>query len=272
MSPIRGQRLDAAVNRDRDPHWTPIGVTSGPERACSRSPGAGGFPARPRRACQHGRVKDVLGAVAGLVPAPAGPDCVLVGVDGVDGAGKTTFADALATRIARDGRPVVRIGIDDFHRPRAERYRQGRDSPDGFYEDSYDYARFLRDVLVPLGLGGDRRYRPVAHELSSDRYLDPPVRIAPPGAVVVVDGIFLQRPELADSWRLTVFLDVPFTETARRMAGRDGSSPDPDDPGLRRYVLGQRRYLREVRPRERADVLIDNTDVTRPRLLRPTDV
>jgi uridine kinase len=45
---------------------------------------------------------------------------VLVAVDGVDGAGKTTFADALLALLAR---PVVRASADDFLHRREVRYR-----------------------------------------------------------------------------------------------------------------------------------------------------
>jgi len=66
------------------------------------------------------------------------PDVLRVGIDGVDGAGKTTFADELAAALAPFGRPVIRAGVDGFHHPRAVRYRRGRESPEGFFRDSYD--------------------------------------------------------------------------------------------------------------------------------------
>ncbi|MEJ7742738.1 MAG: hypothetical protein WKF73_09445 [Nocardioidaceae bacterium] len=81
----------------------------------------------------------------------------------------------------------------------------------------------------------------------------------PADAVVIVEGMFLHRDELADRWDWSVFLDVPFAETARRMAERDGSHPDPEHPSMRRYVEGQRIYLDSCRPRIRATVVLDNT-------------
>jgi uridine kinase len=210
----------------------------------------------------------LLTAVAAAVPAGRAPDCVRVGVDGVDGAGKTMFADDLARTLRAQGRPVVRVSLDDFHNPRAIRYRLGRDSPDGYWLDSYDYARFRTDVLEPLGRGGSRRYRPRAHDLITDATLDQPWLLAARGAVLVADGLFLQRPELARAWELVVFLDVPFAVSVARMAARDGTEADPAHPSMRRYVDGQRRYLRECAPQRRADVLVDNSDPAHPRLLR----
>jgi uridine kinase len=86
--------------------------------------------------------------------------------------------------------------------------------------------------------------------------------------VLVVDGLFLHRDELAGAWDLSVFLDVPFTATAQRMALRDGTHPDPDHPDLRRYVEAQRIYFAACAPQKRATVLVDNTDFYRPRIVR----
>ena len=192
-------------------------------------------------------------------------DGARVGIDGVDGAGKTTFADALAASL---GRPCVRVSIDDFHHVAAVRHARGRQSPSGFWADSFDHPRLRREVLEPLGPGGTRCYRPRGHDLMTDTVLDVPAQVAAPEAVLLLDGIFLQRPELAGCFELVVFLDVPFAETCARMAVRDGSDPDSASPSMRRYVEAQRRYLAAHDPRGRADVLIDNSDVANPRLVR----
>lgn len=210
----------------------------------------------------------VLRAVAGLVPVAVSEDAVRVAVDGGDGAGKTTFADELAGVLSSNGRPVVRVSADDFHHPRAVRYRRGRSSPEGYWLDSFDYASLRRDVLDPLGPGGTRRYRPAVHDLASDASLDLPARHAPPGAVLVLDGVFLHRDELCGLWDLSVFLAVPLAVRVERMARRDGSPADPAHPALARYVQGQRLYFDACRPWERADVVVDNTDLDRP-TIRP---
>ncbi|WP_238391981.1 MULTISPECIES: uridine kinase [unclassified Mycolicibacterium] len=163
---------------------------------------------------------------------------------------------------------MVRVSLDDFHNTRAVRYRLGHDSPEGFWLDSYHYERFHSDVLTPFSPGGSRSYRVAAHDLGTDAILNPVPRTAAPGTVLVVDGIFLHRNELAERWDLSVFLDVPFSETARRMALRDGTNPDPEHPSMRRYVEAQRRYFRECNPQQRATVLIDNRGLGCPVVVR----
>lgn len=206
----------------------------------------------------------LVAEVARRVPVMRGDDCVRVGVDGVDGAGKTVFAAELAEALAALGRAVEQVSADDWHHVRARRYARGRQSPRGFWEDSFDYERLRSEVLEPLGPGGSRWFRRRGHDLHCDVVLYGPLEVAPPGAVVVVDGLFLQRAELDGCFDFVVWLDVPFEETARRMAVRDSSSPDPGHPSMRRYVDAQRTYFREREPWVRADLVVDNADVDRP--------
>jgi uridine kinase len=162
----------------------------------------------------------------------------------------------------------VRVSLDDFHNVRAMRYRQGRESAEGFWRDSFNYQRFRSDVLVPFAPSGSRLYRAVAHDLFTDTVLDPEPCTALPGTVLIVDGLFLHRDELADAWDLSVFLDVPFSVTAKRMALRDGTNPNPEHPSMRRYVEAQRIYFNACSPHQRTDILIDNQELSTSRIIR----
>lgn len=205
--------------------------------------------------------------VAACVPAPVGSDCVRVGVDGVDGAGKSVLAAELASALRDLGRPVVEFSVDGWHRVRAERYARGPRSPEGFWLDSYNYPRLIDEALSPLGPGGSRRFRPAGHDVETDELLWPDLIEAPEGAVVVIDGLFLHRADLADCFEFTVFVDVPFEVTAARMAVRDGAPADPGHPAMRRYVEAQRTYFAERAPWSRADLVVDNTDLANPVLV-----
>jgi uridine kinase len=103
------------------------------------------------------------------------------------------------------------------------RYRQGRDSPAGYYEDSFDHDRLRRAVLAAEVL-------------------------------LIVYGIFLQRPELNDLWDFRIFVHFEPEESIRRGVARDG--PETEELYRRRYAPGQRLYLESVRPRELADVVV----------------
>jgi uridine kinase len=196
---------------------------------------------------------------------------VIVAVDGVDGAGKTVFADGLAEVFAETGDAVFRASIDGFHRPRSERYLRGRTSPEGFYRDSFDYATFRRVLIDPFRDGAQTAATTGFQLAAFDVVRDAPVEsqwvTAPLDAVLVVDGIFLHRPELRDLWDWSMWLEVPLEVSYARMALRDGSDPDPDAPANARYRQGQEIYLREARPREAASVIVDNADLAHPRIV-----
>jgi uridine kinase len=192
-----------------------------------------------------------------------------VGIDGVDGAGKTVFADELASVLAPSRRPVIRASVDDFHNPRAVRYARGRASPQGFYLDSYDYAALRRCLLDPLAPDGSRAYRTAAFDHLRDNPVAGETHLAAPNAILVLDGIFLHRPELRGCWDLSVFLSVPFEVSIPRGATRGPGfgSDDPAAESNRRYVEGQGLYLAEARPSEQADIVIDNADLAAPKIV-----
>jgi uridine kinase len=198
--------------------------------------------------------------LAERITAIARPHPVRVAIDGVDGAGKTTLADALKEPIEACGLAVIRASIDDFHRPRKERYRQGEESPQGYYDDSFEYEEVRDLLLAPLGPGGNRRYVKAVFDFKANIPRITAPRLAPRNAVLLFDGIFLLRPELNDLWDFRVFLQVDFEETLRRATERDeklfGSREAVRRRYLRRYVPAQRLYLDSVRPELIADVVV----------------
>lgn len=207
---------------------------------------------------------DLLATVARMAAELAPDRIVRFAIDGVDGAGKTSFANELADVLCDFGRPVIRASVDSFHNPRAVRYARGRQSPIGFYEDSYNYALLKRYLLDPLSPGGSGRYCIAAFDHVTDSAVPLVRRTALPNSILLLDGIFLHRPELRAYWDASIFLRVDFTMSAARSAGRDGTSPDPSAESNRRYVEGQRIYLSECAPEKHATMVIDNNDLAAP--------
>jgi uridine kinase len=212
----------------------------------------------------------LLSRLAAAIVALHPTRIIRVAIDGVDGAGKTTLADALAPVVAAQGRPTIRASVDDFHHPRELRYAQGRYSPDGHYLDSYDYDSFRTLLLDPLSPGGSGQYAARHFDLDNDRPFDPVTQQAEPASALIVDGIFLHRPELRSYWDLSVFLKVDFEVSLPRGAQRGPTfdATDAASPSNQRYVGGQQRYLRECEPEQRADIVIDYNDLREPKALK----
>jgi uridine kinase len=192
----------------------------------------------------------------------------LVAVDGVDGAGKSTFADELAPVLRGAGRSVIRATVDGFHQPRVKRYRLGRNSPEGFFFDSYDYAALKAALLDPLKVRGSRRFRRAIFDADTDQPVVSSEEEAAPGSILLFDGIFLNRAELRDYWDYSVFLDVPWEKNHHlsRQPSWSLGLPHPSSPE-HRYAEGQRIYFRECHPKEAASIVIDNSDLAVPVIL-----
>jgi uridine kinase len=210
----------------------------------------------------------LLQHVADRILALPSEHVLRVGIDGVDGAGKTMFAGELARALHPSGRPLIRASVDAFHHPRAVRYRRGRGSPEGFFLDSYDYPALKALLLDPLSPGGSGRFRRTHFDHMTDTPMPSPEEHAQPGTILLFDGISLHRPELCDYWDFSIFLQVAFDISIARCASRDSGSPDPHAPANRRYVEGQRLYLRECEPMRHAAIVISNEVLEQPHLVQ----
>ena len=184
-----------------------------------------------------------------------------VAVDGIDGAGKRPFADDLAVSLARGGHAVFRASIDRFHRPRAERYARGEHSAEAYYRDSFDYDTFRRVLVEPFRFAGSSGFITDYFDVARDMpVIDPPWLTGPADAVLVVDGAFLNRPELRGIWHWSAWLDADPAAAEARILELDG--PAGFSP---RYPGGQALYEADADPRRVATAIIDNTDPAHPR-------
>jgi uridine kinase len=216
------------------------------------------------------RRERVIEELADAVAAVRRPHPVRVAVDGVGVAGKTVLADEMVVPLERRGRHVIRAGIDGFHRPRRERYRLGADSPEGYLRDSFDHAAVIKSILAPLGPGGSLEYRTAAFDFRTDAPVRSETRAAPSDAILLFDGIFLLGPELRGHWDFAIFVRAGFETTLERALLRDlplfGSEEAVRRRYRDRYIPGETLYLERCRPRELADVVVDNDDPAAPSL------
>lgn len=194
-----------------------------------------------------------------------------VAIDGVDTSGKTTLADELIEPLTKLGRPVIRASIDRFHRPRKERYQRGKDSPEGYYFNSFNHQALIQELLQPLGPNGNLSYRTEVFDFRTDSELTQGQEVAPANAILLFDGVFLLRPELYDYWDVRIFLQVPFEKVLERASIRDaGLLGDVQEVERRyqiRYIPGQQLYLNAVHPEQKADIVVDNSDFNKPLII-----
>jgi len=212
--------------------------------------------------------QQMVASVAAQIVGLHLPHCVRVAIDGVDAAGKTMFAEELADAVLRLGRPVIRASIDGFHNPRAIRRRRGSPSPEGYFEDSFNYPALVEALLQPLGPAGSGSFRRAVFDFRIDEPVTAPVEEALPDSVLLLDGVFLLRGELRAHFDFSVFVRAAFEVTIKRAEQRDvhlfGSLEEVRQRYRQRYIPGQELYLRTAQPERWASVIVDNNDPMRP--------
>jgi pantothenate kinase len=87
---------------------------------------------------------------------------------------------------------------------------------------------------------------------------------------LVVEGVFVARlPSAARAY--AVYVDIPEEEARTRVLARDvGRGRSPDEVRRRldgRYLPAHARYQAEVRPRDRAALVVDNRQLDVPRII-----
>jgi len=213
---------------------------------------------------EQGTRGELLDRLADAIESATLPHPLRVAVDGPPAAGKTTLADELALLLRARGREVIRTSTESFHLPREQRYRRGEFSPEANYYDSFDYETLRRVLLDPLGPDGDRRYQHAIYDLDTDTAVSPPVAAAPANAVLLLDGVFLLRPELIGRWDLSIFVSATFErilDRARiRDLGRLGSTAEVDRRFRTRYIPAQKLYFATARPADHADIVVHNDE------------
>lgn len=173
---------------------------------------------------------DTLAAllVPGLVRHP---DRLVILLDGGSGAGKTTLAMEFAAALATAGRPVRRVGLDEFY-----------PGWDGLADAS---EMVVTDVFHPTRPG---YYR---WDWASDRRAER-VRLDPTEDVMI-EGCGALTPASAAYATVTIWLERPAADRRTLALARDG---DGFARHWDRWASQEHRHWREHQPRQHADMVL----------------
>jgi uridine kinase len=178
-----------------------------------------------------------------------------VGISGIDCAGKSTLARRLAADLREAGETVVLVGGDDFNRPRSERSTYPFEDRDY----GFAYGELIQELLEPARAGKHVATRLRVKDWERDVW-DERDFVVEPGAIVLVEGVFLFTPELLPLLDFKVWLEISFDDALARALERDADAMGGPD-GVReryatRYFPGQRLHLERDHPREEADLVL----------------
>lgn len=184
---------------------------------------------------------------------------LLVGVSGVDGCGKGYVARQLEARLALHGVTPAILNVDGWLNLPEKRFDQNAPAAN-FYENAIRFDQFFRQLVIPLR---DRRsvhliadfVEETASQYRKHTYDFKDV------SVVLVEGIFLFKPQFRKYFDLAIWIDCSFSTALARAINRaqEGLSPANTIAAYETiYFPAQRIHLAQDKPRENADLILDN--------------
>jgi molybdopterin-guanine dinucleotide biosynthesis protein A/uridine kinase len=184
------------------------------------------------------------------------PKPVVVALDGPSRAGKSTLAAAVALC-----RLATVLDGDDFYSPAlpalsaAQRNAlTGREIADRVI----DWRRLRAEALEPLVRGESAQYRPYDWAAGDGR-LGPPKQLRP-ADLLVVEGVYSGRAELADLVDVSVYVEIDASARADRLARRTDDPPE----WVRFWERGEQAYFAGVRRPEGFDLRLRTDPVDPP--------
>ncbi|MCA0982030.1 kinase [Exiguobacterium aestuarii] len=176
----------------------------------------------------------------------------VVAIDGLSGAGKTTFVSHL-----NGESDLLVLHIDDYIVERAKRYETGQSEPTEYYALQRDVSRLECELFRPLTEGVTKLILP-RYDYERDVIVEEVIDVSS-AHTVVVEGIFLQRSEWRPYYDYVIYLDCPRDVRYERVLNRDTYLGVPEErlaKYKRRYWPGEDLYLQLVDPKRGADIVL----------------
>ncbi|HEX9695692.1 MAG TPA: hypothetical protein VGB64_05195 [Actinomycetota bacterium] len=172
---------------------------------------------------------------------------LLIALDGRSGVGKSTLALKMAVALRGeivDSDSFYSGGtLADWHRSSATEKA----------ERAIDWRRLRVDALEPLAAGRTARWHPF--DWDAGEGLSPREVIVAPAPVVIVDGVYSGRPELADLIGVAVLVGLEDSVRRARLHARDAEWFDERWHAV--WDEAEQHYFAKVAPLERFDVVVE---------------
>jgi para-aminobenzoate synthetase len=192
--------------------------------------------------------------LAAIRRRPAGRDRpLLVALDGGSGAGKSTLALMIAAELE-----AALVPGDDFYAAQIPDAQWDARTPEARAADAIDWRRLRAEALEPLLAGKPAKWHPFDFEAGPRPDGTYPLRVdfveRQPAAVILLDGAYSTRPELADLIDLSVLVDVPVAVRHARLAAREAKQFL--EAWHARWDAAEEYYFTQVRPKSAFDLTV----------------
>lgn len=185
----------------------------------------------------------------------------VIGVTGQDAGGKTRLSDELETHLTQLGNDVVTVHVDDFHRPRSERYARDLSEVDAYLKRSFDFDSLESQILAPLKRDGHLNASLYHLDVATDaRTVQREYRVSA-ASIVIVEGVLLLQEQTRRYFDMVVFVHADRDTLLDRAFVRNVPSEGIDVMRKynEKYLPAQQAHLHAYPPRDFADLIVDNS-------------
>lgn len=182
----------------------------------------------------------------------------IIGIDGLGGAGKTTYAKCLQHALISKGMKVVLLHMDDFIHPKRIRYNHEKADWHCYYHLQWRYDYILKNILKPIQLGEEIHCTVEIYDKFQDNYFQKQLDIDNQ-TILIIEGVFIQRPLLRDYFHYVIYLHVSKEKRLKRVLKRDTYIGDWSmilEKYENRYFPAEDIYVSQCCPDEKADYVV----------------
>ncbi len=191
----------------------------------------------------------------------------LLGINGVDNSGKTKFTSLLKRHMKSRGYKVEVINLDDFHNSSDIRSK-GKNEIEAYINNAFNLKLLEQELLIPLNRNNIVNKKLKLLDFSTDTYTKEKNYCIDKGTIVILEGVLLYRDPIDKYFDYRIFLDIPFFEVISRAKKRDVPLYGEEfiKKYYEKYIPLQKRYIKEYKPIEKSDLVINNTDYNNPKI------
>jgi len=183
----------------------------------------------------------------------------LIGIDGLGGSGKTMYAYKLQKQL--EGSMILHL--DEFVHKKEIRYNKNYEEWYCYYHLQWRYDYLIQKLLLPLKSGLDVNETIEVYNRETDSYILRKFEI-PVGTTVIIEGVFLQRPELRPYFESVIYLELDKETRLKRISNRDIYMGNKKEIALKyeqRYFPAEEKYIEQCNPVALADIVENEVKV-----------
>ena len=181
----------------------------------------------------------------------------VLGVDGLGGSGKTTYALLLKNVLKNEGIHVEVLHIDDFIHPKEIRYDSSKLDWECYYNLQWRYDYLRMEILTPIQSGSMINKDIELYDKQNDSYIGKHITLTT-DSILMIEGVFLQRSELRSYFDYVIYIDANKESRLQRVIERDtyiGDEKSIIEKYEKRYFPAEDQYILEHNPKQKANYI-----------------